>query len=103
VSTSRPTAQDRQGDRTGVDLRTVTSKAQVQLEELTRRPVEGVTSVERTDEGWRLTVEVVELARIPASTSVLGAYEVSVDDDGNLVSYARTGRYYRNQAGDAES
>jgi hypothetical protein len=81
---------------------TVVSKARAQLQELTGRPSEGVTSLERDEEGWRLSVEVVELERIPASTSILGAYEVRVDVDGNLVEYTRIARYHRNQAGDSE-
>lgn len=62
-----------------------------------------MTSVERVEDGWRLNVEVVELERIPASTSILGGYEVQVDSLGNLLEYARTGRYPRNQASDGES
>jgi len=85
------------------DLRTVIAAARAQLQELTGRPAEAVTSVERVEDGWRLNVEVVELERIPASTSILGGYEVQVDSLGNLLEYARTGRYPRNQASDGES
>jgi hypothetical protein len=81
---------------------TVVSNARAQLQELTGRPSEGVTSMERDEEGWRLSVEVVELERIPASTSILGAYDVRVDGDGNLVEYTRIARYHRNQAGESE-
>jgi hypothetical protein len=48
--------------------------------------------------GWNVTVQVVELARIPHSTDVLGTYEVSLDKDGELQAYKRRRRYYRNQA-----
>ncbi len=85
------------------DLRTVIAAARAQLQELTGRPAEAVTSVERLQDGWRLNVEVVELERIPASTSILGGYEVQVDSRGNLLEYSRTGRYPRNQASDGES
>ena len=50
------------------------------------------------DDGWRLTVQVVELARIPHSTDVLGAYAVNLDRDGELTGYRRQRRYHRNQA-----
>jgi hypothetical protein len=81
----------------------VISKARAQLRELTGRPTEAVTSVERDDEGWILSIEVVELTRIPDSTSILGSYEVRVDSDGNLIQYGRTARYHRNQAGEDDS
>ena len=63
------------------------------------RPVESVLGVERDDDGgWRVAVCVVELARIPNSTDVLGAYEVQVDDDGEMSGYRRRRRYTRSQA-----
>jgi hypothetical protein len=49
-------------------------------------------------EGWTVTAQVVELSRIPRSTDVLGAYEVTLDDHGELVGARRRRRYYRNQA-----
>ncbi len=92
-----------QADRPSPDLLTVISSARAQLQELTGRPAEAVTSVERVQNGWRLSVEVVELERIPASTSILGGYDVFVDHDGKLLEYARIGRYHRNQAGEVDS
>jgi hypothetical protein len=86
-----------------VALREVISRAREQLRELTGRTAEAVTSVQRDDDGWILSVEIVEVPRIPDSTSILGLYEVEVDADGNLIEYSRTARYNRNQAGDADS
>jgi hypothetical protein len=54
--------------------------------------------MERDDDGWKVTVQVVELERIPNSTDVLGSYEVIVDDDGEVTGYWRTHRFYRSQA-----
>src|SRR5947209_8619752 len=48
--------------------------------------------------GWSVTVQVVELSRIPHSTDVLGAYQVTIDQDGEVQAYKRRRRYYRNQA-----
>jgi hypothetical protein len=63
------------------------------------RPIESVLGVERGDEdGWRVTVQVVELERIPRSTDVLGAYAVELDKNGELVGYRRRRRYNRSQA-----
>jgi Gas vesicle synthesis protein GvpO. len=71
-----------------------------QLSTLTGRDADSVSRLERTEDGWLLNVEVVELERIPQSTSVLGSYQVHTDTDGNITAYQRTRRYYRNQAGD---
>lgn len=69
-----------------------------ELPELLGHPVEAVLGLEPDDsKGWNVTVQVVELARIPHSTDVLGTYEVTLDKDGEVQSYKRRRRYYRNQ------
>jgi hypothetical protein len=63
------------------------------------RPVESVMGLEPDDgNGWKVTLEVVELERIPRSTDVLGAYVISLDKGGELTGARRERRYYRNQA-----
>lgn len=63
--------------------------------ELTKRVAEGVVGAERTEDGWRITVEVVETHRIPDSADIIALYEADVDADGDLGSYRRVGRYLR--------
>ena len=65
---------------------------------LTGRTPDTVSSVEPTDGGWRVEVEVVDLERIPASTSILATSEVEVDGDGSVCGYRRVRRYFRNAA-----
>ena len=97
---STRTGHEREGRRMAVA--TVVAQARRDLQDLLGRPVERVSSVAPDQDGWRLNVEVVELERIPDSTSVLGSYEVVLDDDGEVLEYERTHRYYRNRAdGDA--
>jgi hypothetical protein len=55
----------------------------------------GVTSIQPTDDGWLVGVEVVEDHRIPVSTDLLGLYEVELDLVGSLLGYRRTRRYQR--------
>jgi hypothetical protein len=72
--------------------------AREQMRELTGHPVEGVLAVRRAEGGgWEVTVQVLELERIPNSTDVLGAYLLALDDGGEVQEYRRTRRYYRNQ------
>jgi hypothetical protein len=77
----------------------VAAGAARQLLELTGRQAEGVTGLERTDEGWRVEVEVVEVRRIPDTTDVLALYEVTLDEDGELEGYRRLRRYGRGTPG----
>jgi hypothetical protein len=68
------------------------------------RPVESVLGVERAGDGdddkdgWLVTVQVIELERIPRSTDVLGAYAVELDKSGELIGYRRRRRYNRSAA-----
>lgn len=66
-----------------------------QVHELTGRQPEGVTSLEPSDEGWLVGVEVVESHRVPDTADILAVYEAELDQDGELVSYRRVDRYPR--------
>jgi Gas vesicle synthesis protein GvpO len=59
---------------------------------------ESVSGIAHTPNGWMVTLEVVELHRIPESTDVLASYEVELDLDGNLLGFERGRRYNRSQA-----
>ncbi|MFF5703804.1 gas vesicle protein [Streptomyces sp. NPDC012794] len=70
-----------------------------QLSELLSQPAEGVSRCERGEDGvWHLAVEVLELARVPDTMSLLASYEVELDAEGELVGYRRTSRYERGRA-----
>jgi len=69
-----------------------------QVQELTGREAEGVLGLRRDNGDWVVSVEVVELHRVPSSTDVLASYDVVVDGDGELREYRRTGRYIRGRA-----
>jgi hypothetical protein len=71
-----------------------------QVQDLIGRPVEAVTGIDKDGSEWRVTLEVVELERIPNTTDVLGVYEVTVDKDGELTGTRRTRRFYRSEAGE---
>jgi len=63
---------------------------------LTGREPDGVTGVRKiADGGWSVLVDVVELERIPATTTVLATYRVDVDSAGELLSCERLRRYTR--------
>jgi hypothetical protein len=74
--------------------------AKKQLQELIGRPVEGVLGMEKDGSDWTVTLEVVELERIPNSTDLLGKYEVTMDRNGELTAARRTRRYPRSEAGE---
>ena len=78
----------------------VAAEAARQLLELTGKAAEGVTGLERTDDGWKVQVEVVEVRRIPDTTDVLALYEIDTDNRGDLQGYRRVRRYARGAPGE---
>jgi hypothetical protein len=72
-----------------------------QITELTGKNPDGVSGVEPLDDGWRVTVEIVEDHRIPSSTDLLATYQIEVDPEGELLAYRRVRRYARGR-GDSD-
>ena len=72
-----------------------------QITELTGKEPDGVSGVEPLEDGWRVTVEVVEDHRIPSSTDLLATYQIEVDPGGELLAYRRVRRYARGR-GDSD-
>lgn len=82
-----------------LSARDAIERVREELPELMGKPVEAVLGVERDDDNhWQVTAQIVELARIPNSTDVLGVYAVTLDKDGELAGYRRVRRYNRSQA-----
>lgn len=66
-----------------------------QLQQLTTRMPESVVGVNPHEDGWRVTVEVVESARIPNTADIMAEYDVDIDSNGDLTGYTRKSRYFR--------
>jgi hypothetical protein len=80
--------------------REIAERAVEQMQELMDRPIEAVTGLAKDGDEWRVTLEVLELQRVPSTTDVLGKYEVTLDKDGELTGVERTRRYPRAEAGE---
>lgn len=80
------------------DKLTIKKVGQIALAEvadLVGCPAEGVTGIRKNDNGWVVTVEVLEVGRVPETTDVLASYDVHVDTDGDVTEYQRLRRYLR--------
>ncbi|HZB97739.1 MAG TPA: gas vesicle protein [Candidatus Sulfotelmatobacter sp.] len=79
-------------------------QARDELADITGLKPEAVTSLERSEDGgtWWVTVELLELSRVPETDDLLGSYEAELDESGELVSYRRVRRYARSQAQDQQ-
>ena len=68
------------------------------VEELTGYDPEAVTGLEWDGESWQVTVDVLELSRIPNTTDVLASYVVQLDEKGTLRGLRRARRFQRGHA-----
>lgn len=56
---------------------------------MTKHKPSGVVGINKSDSGWVVEVELIEKESIPSSMDVLGLYEVSVDEKGELLEFKR--------------
>lgn len=82
------------------ESRDVAARAVEEMQKLIDRPIEAVTGLEKDGNEWTVTLEVLELQRVPMTTDVLAKYEVKLDKDGELTGLQRTRRYPRAEAGE---
>ena len=66
-----------------------------QFAELSGLEPERISGVRSSENGWSILVDVVELERIPATTSVMCTYRVDVDHDKQLTGFERIRRFTR--------
>lgn len=86
---------DRRAPRTTLPANLAAQAGMRHIADLTGKPLCGVTSLKRADDGWVVGIEVVEDRRIPSSADILGVYEAEIDMEGSLMGYRRTERYAR--------
>ena len=73
-------------------------RARQELADITGLDPEGVTSLERVDDGtWNVKIEMLELERVPSTDDVLGSYLAHLDENGELLGYERVERHTRSQ------
>jgi hypothetical protein len=81
-----------------LSARDLTLAAKATISELTGHKAESVTGMEWNGDAWEITVDVLELRRVPNTTDVLATYAVKIDDEGRMLGYKRERRFVRGQA-----
>ena len=93
-----PADEDEPPKRSSMSAGEAAKTALREIAQLTAKQPEGVTGVQRTEDGWTVGIELVEDQRIPSSADILATYEATINGDGDLMSYRRVRRYARGHA-----
>lgn len=83
----------------GIDL---INHARAVFTQATGRVPEAVTGLRKEGDGWQVSLDVVELRRIPSSTDVMAEYLVQLSGDGDFLGYERMSRFIRSQSSSGE-
>lgn len=73
-----------------IHLKDVIDGATEQLGSLLGLRPSSVIAAFKGEDGWRVTIELIERKAIPDSQDLLGTYDVLLNDAGEMVSYERT-------------
>ena len=91
-----PTQTDNSAEALGVlDVRELVAEIS---ETLLGHPFDGITAVERADDGgWRAVFEVVERSAVPDTQDMIGRYELRLSPSGDVQEYSLQQRFKRSE------
>ena len=72
-----------------MNMTELAERAKSQLAEVTGLKPITVTGSFKDEQGWHITLDMLEMSRIPPATDVLGDYNVLVDDNGDMLKFER--------------
>jgi hypothetical protein len=73
------------------------ARTKKQMEAITGLAPETVSRLDRAENGWSVAIDMLEHSSIPRTHDLLASFEVSLDPDGNIQNWHRTGRFVRCQ------
>lgn len=99
-SEDRDAEDETDGDReeNGGDEATlidVRNKVRDSAADLIGRRLDGISGIQRTDDGWAAIVNMIERRSVPDTQDILGRYEITFSSSGEIEGYRRLSRYRR--------
>lgn len=67
----------------------VIEKARADLHKLTGLEISSTVRAARDEDGWAVSMEVIEKHSLPDGMDILAAYETKLDPDGNMLEFKR--------------
>lgn len=73
----------------------VQKKAFPQIKDLLNKEPETISSIERTEKGWRVQCEVLEKKAVPETFDLLKVFEFILDNDAKIQGFKQTKKIRR--------
>jgi hypothetical protein len=80
-----------------MELSEAIKRAEEELPAVLHLKLSGVIGALKKEDGWHVTIEMVERHALPDSQDLLGIYELILDDGGRLMNYERKRVRRRNE------
>jgi hypothetical protein len=81
------------------DVTKLIRQASRDLEEITGLRAVAVVGWSAHDQGWKMSVELLEREAVPDTMDVLAIYDVELAADGHVLRFERTGLRHRGDTG----
>lgn len=85
--TEEPDSEDPDATPDPISLVEAQRRARTAAKDLFDYDFEGIPTVERTDDGWRVVVELLERSAVPDTQDIIGRYELTLDRAGEVTGY----------------
>jgi len=72
-----------------MELKEVIERAKNQLQTVTNLEASTVTEASKVEDGWQITIELVERKAVPDTQDLIGSYKVHLYNDGNMINFER--------------
>lgn len=84
-------------ERNRITMAQVVKNLKQDIQDVTGFPAWSVISLERVPDGWAGRVEVTEFHRVPEAQDLVGVYDVTIDEEGNLAGWDRIASHLKGQ------
>lgn len=78
-----------------MELSDLIERTKRQMATMTGLAAETISRFDRGEEGWSVTIDMLEHRAIPRTQDVLASFDVALDEAGNVRRWRRTGRFVR--------
>jgi len=68
----------------------IIEKAREEISKITGLELSTTTGAVKEEQGWKVTIELIEKHSLPDQMDILACYDVILDDDGNVIKFNRS-------------